>query len=131
MNDKNTKKLFKQFKFLNKKNLETIDINDGWYKLIYNMCKELKTNIPPDNFIITYIGEKDGGLRVHSKNGIMKTRVIIDEFNTASLVICSSCGNDRELEKCDKCTEPVIEETEEEEKDSDECESCSTNPCGC
>jgi hypothetical protein len=136
MNDKNTEKLFKRFPFLKKHCLpEGFECGDGWYKLVYNMCKELKTVNPPSEFVITKVAEKHGELEVHSKNGAMRTRVVIDESNTASIEICDGCGNNRDLEKCDKCTMPVIEYPDPEEDEDDtaqaQCSNCSTDPCAC
>lgn len=131
MNDDNTRKLFKRFKFLNKKNMpEGFQCGDGWYTLIYNMCKELKDADPPDNFYITHIGEKYNELDVHTKNGVMRTRVVIDDFNTASLDICDNCGNDRDLEMCDKCTVPVIEYPDPEPENEEEDDSNTNSGCG-
>jgi len=107
---------------------------DGWYSLVYNMCKEIKASNPPATFYITHIGERNGGLNVYTKNGVMRTRVIIDEFNTTSIEICDGCGNDRDLEMCNKCTIPVIECPDPEEnadKTENECNTCSDNKCGC
>jgi len=139
MNDANTKKLYKQYKFLNKKTLPNdFECGDGWYKLVYDMCKELKPAVPSD-FIITKVAEKYGDLEIHSKNGTMQTRVILDEYNTQSMELCDACGNEKDLEQCDKCTVPVIEysdpEDEEEEDDTSQASNCtggcSSGSCGC
>ncbi|KKL64330.1 hypothetical protein LCGC14_2166150, partial [marine sediment metagenome] len=84
MNKENTRKLFRRFPFLKKDNLpDGFESGDGWYSLVYNMCKKLKSVNPPDDFVVTKIAEKYNELEVHSKNGVMRTRVVIDEFNTA------------------------------------------------
>lgn len=138
MNKENTRKLFKRFPFLKKTDLpDGFGCGDGWYTLVYDMCKELKSVNPPDDFTITKIAERHGELEVHSKNGVMRTRVAIDEFNTVSIGICDECGNDRDLEKCDKCTVEVIEypDPEEDEDDSNAapalCTTCYIVPCKC
>ena len=116
MNEENNKKIFKRFKFLNKKIMpDGVKCGDGWYKLVYDMCKELKDAEPPKDFVITDIYEKCGELRVHTKNGVMKTRVIIDEYNTLSLESCDECGKDKDLQSCEKCTVPEIDYSDPEE----------------
>lgn len=135
MNKDNERKLFKRFKFLNKQTMESIACGDGWYGLVYDMCKELKTAGPPDDFYITHIDERYGGLDVRTKNGVMRTRVVIDEFNTLSIELCDECGNNRDLEMCDKCIVPVIEYPDPDDDDSedadDPCNTCSCDPCEC
>lgn len=130
MNPDNERKLFKKFKFLNKKTLSSISCGDGWYKLVYDMCKELKSINPPDDFYITHLAERYGELDVHTVNGVMRTRAVIDEYNTLSVNLCDECGFDRDLQKCDKCTEPEIdysdsEEDEEEDEGDNSQTSCS------
>jgi len=134
MNDENTKKLFKRYKFLNKKTLpDGFECGDGWYKLVYDMCKELKSVSPPADFVVTKIAERYGDLEVHTKNGTMQTRVIIDEYNTQSMEICDECGKDKDLQSCDKCTVPEIDysdpEEETEEDDSNQSSNCSSGSC--
>lgn len=136
MNEDNERKLFKRYKFLNKKSLDSIDCGDGWYKLIYDMCKELKVANLPANFVVTRIMEKYGDLEVHTKNGTMQTRVIIDKYNTLSMELCDECGQDKDLQSCDKCTIPEIdysdpEEDEETEDDENECSGCGNSSCSC
>jgi len=132
MNDDNTRKLFKRFSFLSKANLsDGFGCGDGWYKLVYDMCKSLKEVNPPNDFAIIKIAERHNELEVHSKNGVMRTRVVIDEFNTASIEVCAGCGNNRDLEQCDKCIVPVIEYPEPEEDEQTQCTNCSTDPCAC
>lgn len=132
MNADNTRKLFKRFSFLNKANMPNgFECGDGWYKLVYDMCKELKAVGPPADFHITHIGERYGGLDVHTKNGVMRTRVVVDEFNTTSIELCHDCGNNRALEKCGTCTEPVIEYPDPEDDNDEEDDNSVTCNSGC
>lgn len=131
MDDNNTKKLFKQYKFLNKKTLpDGFECGDGWYKLVYDMCKEIKAINPPAEFVVTRVINKYEGLEIHTKNGTMRTRVVLDQYNTLSMDICDACGNERDLEKCDKCTVPVIEYPDPEDEDEDDSSNASAGSCG-
>lgn len=138
MNDDNTKKLFKQYKFLNKKNLTNgFECEDGWYKLVYNMCKEIKASNPPKDFVVTKVAERFGDLEVHTKNGTLQTRLIIDEYNTQSMELCDRCGNNKDDESCDKCKVPEVDYSVKEDEETEEEESgcgsggCSSGQCGC
>jgi len=126
MNNENTRKLLKRFKFLNKKHLPSIDCGDGWYSLVYDMCKELKDTNPPDNFIITKIMEKCGNLKVHTKNGTMPTRIILDKYNTLSMETCDACGNDKDDQACPKCEVEEIDYSEQEDEDD---QATTATPC--
>lgn len=134
MNTKLSNKLYRKYKFLRKKEMPTINCGDGWYELVNNMCSALQKEDPPKDFVITAIYEKCGELRVHSKNGAMKTRVIIDEYNTVSLDTCDECGQDKDLESCSKCKVPVVVYASEEEEGC-KCEdgncSCDPDDSGC
>lgn len=131
MDKKNTGKLFKQYKFLNKKNMpDEFECEDGWAKLITNMCKELKALPPPDDFYVTKIANYFGELQVHTKHGNLQTRLIIDEYNTQSMEVCDRCGKDPELESCDKCEVEEIEYPDEEEE-TEEDDDDTTTTCNC
>jgi len=119
MNDNNTRKLYKQFKFLNKKTLpDGFECEDGWYALVYNMCKELKECAPLD-FVITRVMNKYGELEVHTKNGNMPTRIVLSAYRSDSMDICDRCGNDKELQSCDKCTVPEVDYSTDDDEEDD------------
>lgn len=129
MNKDNERKIYKRFKFLNKNALPSIDCSDGWYKLLYDMCKDLKAASPPPNFVITKIAERYGDLEVHTKNGNMRTRVILDQYITESMDICDECGNGKDLEMCDKCKVPEVDYSSQDEGEVEDINPQS-NSCG-
>lgn len=109
--------------------MPSVECGDGWYKLVYDMCKDLKDANPPIDFVVTKIAEKYGDLEVHTKNGTMRTRVILDQYNTQSTEICDECGNEKDLEMCDKCKIPEVDYSTSEDSDDDEDDGSSTS-CG-
>jgi hypothetical protein len=129
MNTDNIRKIYKRFRFLNKNIMPSIDCGDGWYTLLYNMCKDLKSVNPPNEFMITKIAEKYGDLEVHTKNGNMRTRVILDQYSTKSMEICDECGNAKDLEMCDKCKVPEVDYSSQDEGEIEDINSQSDS-CG-
>jgi len=122
MDTKLSNRLFKKFKFLRKKELaDGFECGDGWYTIIDNMCCELRAHkMTKPDFVITKIYDKYGDLMVHSKNGNNATRSIIDGAIELSMEICDECGNDKDLEQCEKCTVPVVEYPDPEDKEEEE-----------
>lgn len=107
MNDTNTKKLLKDFpEFFPSSNPLfssrilvpfTLDCGDGWFKLIYQLCKDIKKvidNTPKDPPSVTFIQikEKFGTLRLYYAGGNDVIEKLIEEAEEKSAHICEVCG---------------------------------------
>ena len=130
MDKKLENKLYRKFKFLKKKLMPNIDCGDGWYEIIHNMCVKLDDIEKPDEFVITKIYDRYGDMDVHSKFGNNATRFAIEDFKDESTKICNACGNDKDLEKCDKCTVPVVDYSAQDDEESDDADHCACNDDG-
>lgn len=137
MNETLTKRLIKKFKFLKKKSLPNgFEFEDGWYQIFHDLCKTIDKCNPPDDFVVTKAFEKHGRLHVYTVFGNIKTRSAISDFEEAFYETCDRCGNNKNLEQCDKCTVPVIDYSSSDEDDQDQSEStcqgnCSSSSCTC
>jgi len=103
MNEKHTKELNKRFKFLKRgKELSPydmfgIEVHDGWFELVWNLCldieKELKANPKiAKEFIVLQIKEKFGGLRFYCGPTTEKMSTLVDAAEDLSLKTCEDCG---------------------------------------
>jgi len=138
MNEKNTKKLLNDFPefFKNRDNIRAslmgfgFDCSDGWFNLIYNLCKDIKeyyenneSNIldedwnvigtkkgVPEYFYVTQVKEKFGGLRFYITAAPKEVHDMINKAEDESYKICEICGKPGEagwhlpwyLTLCDK-----------------------------
>lgn len=110
MEKKLERKLYKNFSFMKKKNIQQINCGNGWFQILHDMCKNLKDyDMLPDNFVITAVEEKCGDLEVWSKNGNNATRNIINKAKDEANIICDECGNNKDYNKCPKCTTAPID----------------------
>lgn len=100
MNEQNKQRLFTDFPTLFKPEKgpqETLmcfgfECGDGWFDLLYKLCKDLQSLDPPAGFEIVQVKEKFGGLRVYASIG---TDAIFDAIYAAesqSYAICERCG---------------------------------------
>ena len=108
MNEKNTKKIFNDFPefFKHKDNLQAslmafgIETDDGWFGLVYNLCKDIreyftktdKRHKIPEEFYVTQIKEKFGGLRFYITYAPKEVHDMIHKAEDDSLTICEKCG---------------------------------------
>ena len=111
MNRKLERKLYRKFKFLRAVNPFTLkefnwctslDMNDGWYKLIRDLCKELKKYFKAhkevlETFYVTQAKEKYGGLRFYISASTTEVFNIIHKYENKSYKICEICGKPGQL----------------------------------
>ncbi len=127
MNQENTKKLLTDFPDMffeegrgpRKATMfgNSIYCGDGWFDIIYNLCKELYPMRPK----VMQIKEKFGGLRFYCsfpKDYSERGYVFIKKAEAQSIETCETCGEPGELTihegwrlvACDKCLEKYCEE---------------------
>lgn len=108
MNKKHTEKLFNDFpEFFGHKNNKQMSLmafgfacDDGWYQLIYNLCKDIKEwfndNMDgvPDYFEIQQVKEKYASLRVYTGPAPKEVHNMIHKAEHNSYFICEKCGDD-------------------------------------
>lgn len=84
------------------------ECGDGWYGLIYSMCKELEAI---GGFEPLQIKQKYGTLRVYGNCADERGYEIIDKYEELSATVCEECGengSEREIggwliSMCKKC----------------------------
>lgn len=129
MDKKLENKLYRKFSFLKKKFIPNIECEDGWYDIIYRMCLKLDDIKKSDEFIITSIFDRYTNMDVHTKFGNNSTRFCIEEFKEESTDVCDACGNNKELEKCEKCTVPLVIYPQQNEKEVKDDSCCNNGGC--
>ena len=105
MNEQNTKKLFNKFKtFLKKKNLKAgFECSDGWYNILFDAFTGIANTDTPENFKVIKVFDHWGELKIHTIGGNCATRACIDEAIELADEVCQFCGNNKDLQQCDKC----------------------------
>jgi len=96
------------------------ECNDGWYQLIYDLCKEIenhyKNNKADINELRIYqIKEKFASLRFYTGNVINGVFDIISKYEDQSMHVCEVCGAEGEIKKrhqwlktlCDSCAKEL------------------------
>jgi len=87
--------------------------DDGWYNLIYEMCRELQDYCDNSNTQIEFeqVKEKFGCLRVYSHKYVPEVGEIISQYESYSSEVCEICGGQEEVSRtkgwiktlCGKC----------------------------
>jgi len=104
MNKEHTEKLLKDFPDLYKQYYWPMqqtcmcwgfDISDGWFKLIYDLSKNIVKINPKCE--ACQVKEKFGGLRFYVDHGDEVTHNLISQAEDDSLKICEVCGLPGEL----------------------------------
>ena len=104
MNEKNTKRLLKDFpKLYRQYNLpmtETcmcwgFDCEDGWFDLIYDLSQKLEIVNPECE--ASQVKEKFGGLRFYTDSCNEEGHKLIREYQAKSYTICEVCGKPGKL----------------------------------
>ena len=67
-----------------------IETEDGWFRLIDNLCKQLVKASP--NVVATQVKEKFGGLRFYVHGSTTKGNKLIEVAEHKSFRTCESCG---------------------------------------
>jgi len=99
MNKENQEKLFNDFPELFKENEFRIrrwgiGCGDGWFNIIYNLCKELDRSDPP---VILQVKEKFGLLRIYISNGTKEDWEKIAKAESLSSKTCEFTGKPGKL----------------------------------
>ena len=118
MNNKNTKKLYKDFQKLYRQHKLSIqescmpwgfECGDGWFDLIYDLSKKI-SKVDQD-CEATQVKEKFGTLRFYVQSGSDKVYSLIDKAEKKSEKTCENCGKPGKLStigwysvRCKKCT---------------------------
>ena len=75
---------------------EAWGIPEGWHRLFYMLCKELRPHIEKagllDKFYFTQVKEKYGTMRVYTSCLPNSVDHMIDLYETFSKYICQNCG---------------------------------------
>lgn len=75
--------------------------DNGWYDLIYNLCKDIKKITDKDprltDFIVLQVKEKFGGLRFYTGPATDEIFKLIHEAEKKSYEICERCGKKGKL----------------------------------
>jgi len=93
--------------------------NDGWFDIIYNLCKEIYPMRPK----VMQIKEKFGGLRFYCsfpKDYSERGYEFIRKAESKSYKTCEECGQPGEMRiikgwrmvRCDQCNERILMEDE-------------------
>lgn len=111
MKEELEQKLMDEFIFMEAKNVWTgeklnfpksCECKDGWYNLIYNICKELNdlyisNRINPEEIFVTQIKEKFGTIRFYTNGLIDGGYEIINKYEKLSEKTCEICGTKGEM----------------------------------
>jgi len=97
--DQSTGKLLDRFAFLPPE----LDCGDGWYQVLFDLCKAIEDTTPPTGFRIIKVFDKYGELKVYSVGGNCATRLCISEAVDLAADVCSGCGGLKEEQKCERC----------------------------
>lgn len=94
MTDKNTNKLIKKFPNIFK-DLKYIECDDGWFDIIYNLCKDIQQEIDNsgcEQVIAAQVKEKFAGLRFYASGGNEVTDAMIEKYCKLSRETCEITG---------------------------------------
>lgn len=109
MNKELTKKLFNEFpEFFRDRDdyRKTLmgfgfDTDDGWYSIIYQLCKDIKEIVDKDeklkDFAVLQVKEKFGGLRFYVSFGNDKIFELIRKAEWMSYHTCEVCGKEGQI----------------------------------
>jgi predicted nucleic acid-binding Zn ribbon protein len=97
LNEKNTKKLLKDFPSLYKREnlMFGIETDNGWFDLIYKLSQDLMKVCPECE--ASQAKEKFGSLRYYVDNCNEEGHKLIDEAEEKSATICELCGKSGKL----------------------------------
>jgi hypothetical protein len=115
------KELVARYPFLQARNLDGsidedsdfpmmgLEIPNGWYKLFYQMCDDIKDLVPED-FYFLQVKEKHNFMRCYTANSTSEVDAIISKYENMAPYICTVCGNPATFETsgyiasfCDGC----------------------------
>jgi len=74
-----------------------IEVADGWYNIIDNLCGQIMKTNPPDGFRAAQVKEKFGGLRFYVIGATEEIDNLIDVAEDKSFKICEMCGTDKNI----------------------------------
>ena len=106
-----------------------IECNDGWFHLIYSLCRDINTFYSgkiPEHFYVQQVKEKFGSLRFYISSAPEEVFDMIHEAEAHSYAICEHCGKEHQpsdgeytsfyrddlpwvLTLCDECLDKHIE----------------------
>lgn len=101
MNEKNTKKIFKDFPNLyigkDKSIRESLmpfgfECEDGWFNLIYELSKKITELDPEGKVEASQVKEKFGGLRFYINGAPREIHDLINKYEKSSYQTCEICG---------------------------------------
>ena len=95
-----------------------IECRDGWYQLIYELCRELQHNTDVNGqpqIVAAQVKQKFGGLRFYVNSGTDEQYGSIHFAETFSLSICEECGTTKDVGQtegwistlCEKCAKKL------------------------
>ena len=77
-----------------------LEVGDGWYDLIHNLCQAIMATNPPEDFKAAQVKEKFGGLRFYTDGCTEETYRLVNLAEDDSYKICEDCGS-RENVTCE------------------------------
>ena len=76
------------------------ECGDGWYELLYKLCKDLQKVIDTENLpqvVASQVKEKFGTLRFYHCGGNGQTKSLIEVAEDMAEAICEVCGDPARL----------------------------------
>ena len=121
MNKENTEKLINRFPFYRPGDTPAdylyygFECGDGWFNLIWELSEELeKAGFIGEDFRVTQVKEKFGGLRYYTNYTTDVMDEIIEKYEEKSYRVCERCGAEGKVRgdswvytACDKCYEEI------------------------
>ena len=101
MDEKNTKKLFKDFPNLYRGKDKSIreslmpfgfECEDGWFNLVYELSKKITELDPEGKVEASQVKEKFGGLRFYINGAPREIHDLINKYEKNSYQTCEICG---------------------------------------
>jgi hypothetical protein len=72
-----------------------LEIEAGWLSIVADLCEEIKTTNPPDQFTFEQVKEKFGTLRIYCSGSNGDINELIAKAENRSAKICEMCGTDQ------------------------------------
>lgn len=73
------------------------ECGDGWFDILYDLCKKIEAINPPEDFKFCQVKEKMGGLRVYTVGCPEEVDRLVDEAQRVSYKTCEECGTQKDV----------------------------------
>ena len=75
-----------------------IECLDGWYDLIYKLCKDIMATNPPEDFKAEQVKSKYASLRFYVSGSTEEIYELIDKAEAESYNTCEYCGSREDVQ---------------------------------